>query len=117
MTHRKMRVTKEREASVLHPIVGGKPQFSRKLKSVSNITNETPNTLSAVLKTVQKQYEKKLPNLQADPSRSCKCRSFGNPGHPMIHAVQQDTPHSSSRKGLVQISSSLLCSAVTQRSK
>lgn len=88
MMHRKMRVTKAREASVLHPIVGGKPQFSKKLESVSNITNETPSTLSTVLKIYQKQYEKKnLPNLQADPSRSCKCRSFGNPGHPMIHAV------------------------------
>lgn len=88
MMHRKMRVTKAREASVLHPIVGGKPQFSKKLESVSNITNETPSTLSTILKIYQKQYGKKnLPNLQADPSRSCKCRSFGNPGHPMIHAV------------------------------
>ena len=40
-------------------LLGGKPQFSKKLESVSNITNETPSTLSTVLKIYQKQYGKK----------------------------------------------------------
>ena len=67
MTHRKIRVTKAREASVLHPIVGGKPQFSKKLESVSNITNEIPSTLSTVLKIYQKQYKKKKTFLTSKP--------------------------------------------------